>query len=151
MKRLLIVVLLLLVTPAWSTESVDPVLDNRQVLCVVEFSANSNDIDDDSRAAVNEVLNTLLAIDLDSQMIRIEGFSRPDEADCQLLAIDRARAVDEYLRFAKDNHDERFITGIVAQPVSSSEAAPYRAEIVVYDNIFAGAGDPVEITSKELQ
>jgi hypothetical protein len=140
----------LFTTATFSAAEDDSVLGHREIVCVVEFALNSNNINASSRAAVNDVLQKLNQIDKKSYIIRIEGFARPNEGDCTILAFDRARAVDELLRYRHGNRGDRYLTGIVTTDITNTtEKSPYRAEIVIYDNLFSDAGEPELIYNKE--
>jgi len=135
---------------SWSENVSDQNLGNKQILCVIEFAPNSNNLDKVSRHAVDSALNALQHIDTQTHLVRIEGYALPDESESSMLANNRAEAVEEFLRFAKGDYGDRYLTGIVLKEGADLPGhSPYRAEIVVYDNIFADAGTPLEITSKE--
>jgi len=145
-------VVILLATNVWSADENLPYLGEKQILCVVEFAPNSNDLDKTSRHAVDSALKSIQNINTDTHLIRIEGYARLDESESTILAINRAEAVEEFLRFAKGYYADRYLAGIVLKDGEVvSGVSPYRAEIVVYDNIFTAAGDPFKITSKESQ
>jgi len=138
--------------PVLAASVSEPDFGTREVLCVVEFSQGSNDLTASSRAAVESVLSRLKQVDTQQQLIRIEGFARPDEKNNNHLAYDRALAIDELLRFRYGNRGERFITGIVyGADYEAASLSPCRAEIVIYDNLFSVASESVEIASKEFR
>jgi|GEM_PF-6681995 len=139
----------ILFNSANAADIVDPVLGERKVVCVIEFPLNSDSVDSSSQTAIASALPMLEHIDNRNRLIRVEGYALPDETGSIELAIDRARVVEELLHNQLETNKKVFITGLVISDSGQPNHSESRAEIVIYDNIFTSAGEPIATSSWE--
>ncbi len=161
MKNLFIHLVILLILASFShaakvkVESVsnaDILLNKRDVICTIEFGANSSALSAEARQILAGSADRLKNLDLQKKMIRIEGFASPegDRERNYKLSIERARAVERFLRTHHGVSLDHYITGFGPSLPEEVPAAGKRVvQVTVYDNPWGRADIPVEVTGGE--
>jgi len=134
------------------TQAPDSYLTNREILCTIDFAANSTHLSPDARILLSRHVPQLKQVDLNTKIIRIEGFASP-EGDKEMnyrLSIERARAVESFLRLDHGVSLDQYITGYGPTVAAEIPAAgTRRVEIAIYDNPWNQQDVPVQTTGKQ--
>ena len=133
------------------TQATKSYLANREILCTADFAVNSTDLAPDARLRLSRCVPQLKQVDLTRKIIRIEGFASPDGDKLKnyRLSIERARAVESFLRLDHGVSLDHYITGYgPTEPAEISSAGTRRVEIVIYDNPWDQQDVPVETTGR---
>jgi len=124
-------------------------LGSREVLCTIDFAAGSTLLNKPARQTLSRCTPRIKQLDLVTKMIRIEGFASPEgnkEKNFR-LSIDRARAVERYLRSEHGVTIDHYITGYgPTLPTDTTSAGARRVELAVYDNPWDQSAIPVEMS-----
>lgn len=133
-----------------SGQNAESFLENRQILCTVNFDVNSTQLSSAAKDIISKTVPQLRQLDLDAKLLRIEGFASP-EGDKQKnfrLSIDRALAVESFLRVNHGVLLDHYITGYgPTTPVDISAAGTRRVEIATYDNPWSQVNTPVKLSN----
>jgi hypothetical protein len=124
----------------------DSVLDEKTVLCEIDFRPDSYKLTMQAKKLLDDVLKQLERVDTETKIIRIEGFfdGQDTVADKTQLSMLRALAIESYFRLNHDASFERFLTG---HNMSNSNC---RAQIAIYNNPWQGFTDPVHVTDRKM-
>ena len=126
---------------------IDTLLGSREVVCTIEFAAGSTSLSAEAEAILDSVASRIKATDLNTKMIRIEGFSSPegDKTKNFRLSIDRARAVERFLRVNHGVSLEHYISGFGSSaPEGVSASGKRSVQIAIYDNPWGQEDIPVD-------
>jgi len=124
-------------------------LGQREVLCTINFPVNSVSITTEASAVLNNNAPFLKNVNLKEKIVRIEGFASPEGAKTKnfRLSIDRARAVESFLRDKHGVSLDHYISGFgPLQPENVSAAGKRSVQIAIYDNPWEQSDIPVEMT-----
>lgn len=132
-----------------TTKDAESFLGQREVLCTINFPVNSVAITTEASEVLNNNAPFLKNINLKEKMVRIEGFASPEGAKIRnfRLSIDRARAVESFLRDKHGVSLDHYISGFgPMQPENVSAAGKRSVQIAIYDNPWDQGDIPVEMT-----
>jgi outer membrane protein OmpA-like peptidoglycan-associated protein len=132
-----------------TSKDAETFLGKREVLCTINFSVNSVSITTEASEILNLNAPFLKNVNLKEKLVRIEGFSSPEGAKTKnfRLSIDRARAVESFLRVKHGVSLEHYISGFgPSQPENISAAGKRSVQIAIYDNPWSQDDIPVEMT-----
>lgn len=125
---------------------IEKFLGDKEIICKIDFAVNSSELSTEAQKALSGVAARIKAVDLDKKMIRIEGFSSPDGNKLLnfRLSIDRARAVERFLRTKHGVSLEHYISGFGPTVQEGVPAAGTRSvQIVIYNNPWGQDEVPV--------
>lgn len=124
---------------------VDPIYDEKVVLCEIDFMPNSAVLSEQAKTVLDGVLLQLQSIDTTDNTIRIEGFPSLSDTDDEpaRLSLTRAVAVEEYYRFHHNATFERFLTG------HKDQGPDCLVKIVVYENPWKSDTSEIQVASKD--
>ena len=113
-------------------------LATRKTLATISFAAGSDTLTAGGRETLDSIVKQLRQTEKQNVIVRIEGFCSPDgeERANLLLAMDRARAVEAYLR-TLELPDNRSLMGMGVDHWSGLEPdAQRRVDVAIYEDRF---------------
>ena len=116
-----------------------PILENRKVLCTINFPASSVDLSEEARSKLAEISKQLKGLDQSTRILRVEGFSSPEGEWIKnyRLSFARARVVCRFLQFEQGIKSSPYIAGFGPVQGENSPGNNMRmVQIVVYDNMW---------------
>ncbi len=129
---------------------VESFVRSRLLIGSVQFAPGAVRLDSVERKKLDSIARRLNRAEMKEKLVRIEGFSSPDGASDQAnisLAMQRAQAVDEYLR---NNHRlgiDSFLVGFVDRTANGlTHEQKCRVEVAVYDNLLKIDAAPIDKT-----
>lgn len=132
-----------------SVESPETFFGEREAICTITFDTGSTKLSPEAQFVLSQNVVKIKNLDLSKKMIRLEGFASPegDREKNFRLSIDRARAVERFLRVNHGVSLDNYITGYgPTAPQGLSAAGKKTVQIVVYDNPWGMADVPVKMT-----
>ena len=147
MKKVFVAALVMLVfsgslaqavkTQEAAPEQLAKLLEEKEIVCTVEFDVNSAELSREAQQTLTGAVSQIKSVNLKKKMIRIEGFSSPEGNKLinVRLSIDRARAVERFLRANHGVSLDHYISGFGATvPDGVSAAGTRSVQIVIYNN-----------------
>jgi len=122
----------------------DSVFGEKIVLCEIAFLPNSYTLTQRAEIALAGVAKQLQTIDTEARTIRIEGFSCDQDtvSDPTTLSMNRALAVENYLRISHAVSFERFLTG------HSTVNSVCNVQIALYNNPWQTVTPPLQVSNR---